>query len=155
MGPLNAWTWLAEECSKVCSYFQGNAQRTRHRITWPCHFAKLFELFQRYSKLRDNNNHIHVFATKCFIMYGKHILYLSHSLSLTDSRGGHTALFIPLTSIHTHANESDWKPKPVRKVLHFATFQSSNLVNSGLWIRITCDHRQINMSQHDLLSELK
>ncbi len=95
----------------------------------------------KYSKQRDNNNHIHVFATKFFIMYGKHILYLSHSLSLTDSRGGHTALFVPLTSIHTHANESDWKRKPVRKVLHFATFQSSNLVNSGLWIRITCDHR--------------
>ncbi len=27
-GPLNAWIWLADEHSKVCNYFQGNARRT-------------------------------------------------------------------------------------------------------------------------------
>ncbi len=27
-GPLNAWIWLADECSKVCNYFQGNARQT-------------------------------------------------------------------------------------------------------------------------------
>ncbi len=27
-GPLNAWIWLADERSKVCNYFQGNARRT-------------------------------------------------------------------------------------------------------------------------------
>ncbi len=58
-------------------------------------------------------------------------------------RGGHTALFIPLTSIHTHANASDQKRKPVWKVSHFAAFQCSNLVNSGLRIRITW-YRVIN-----------
>ncbi len=26
-GPLNAWIWLADERSKVCNYFQGNARR--------------------------------------------------------------------------------------------------------------------------------
>ncbi len=56
---------------------------------------------------------------------------------LLDLRGSHTALFVPLTSIHMHAVESDRKSKPVRKVSHFAAFQSSNLVNSGLRIHIT------------------
>ncbi len=27
-GPLNAWIWLADEHSKVCNYFQGNARQT-------------------------------------------------------------------------------------------------------------------------------
>ncbi len=44
---------------------------------------------------------------------------------------------------HTNANASDRKREPVRKVSHFAAFQSSNLVSSGLRIRITW-HRVTN-----------
>ncbi len=41
----------------------------------------------------------------------------------------------------------------MQKVSHFAAFQSSSLVNS---YHVTpCDQRQIDMSQHDLMAELK
>ncbi len=43
-------------------------------------------------------------------------------LKISALRGGHTALFVPLTSIHTHANAPDRKHKPVQKVSHFVVF---------------------------------
>jgi len=46
-------------------------------------------------------------------------------------------VFIPLISIHTEVNAADHKRKLMGKVLHFAAFQSSSLVNSELRIRIT------------------
>ncbi len=52
-----------------------------------------------------------------------------------------------------HADASDRKRKPWQKVSHSTTFQSSNLVNSGLRNshHVTlCDQRQIDTSQHDL-----
>ncbi len=71
-------------------------------------------------------------------------------------RRGHTALLIPLTSIHTHANASD--RKLVRKVSHFTAFQSSSLVNSDLRIHITWNRVTDSTSirhKHDLVAELK
>ncbi len=75
-----------------------------------------------------------------------------------DLRHGHTALSVPLTSIHTHANASVRKRKPVRKVFAFRCVPKFKLgelwpVNSH---HVTpCDQRQIDTSQHDLLANLK
>ncbi len=53
--------------------------------------AKQINILNKRIKTTD---HIYVFATKVrFIMYREHMLYLSHSLSLTDA---HTY------SLHTH-----------------------------------------------------
>ncbi len=101
--------WLMNILRCAIIFRETHGERSsRHRITCPYHFAKLFVLFQRSlqpktakelkltmtlakqiniaNKRIKTTDHIHVFATKLhFIMYGKHILYLSRSLSLTDS----------------------------------------------------------------------
>ncbi len=102
-GPLNAWIWLADEHSKVCNYFQGNA-RTANVVpgsSWPhCmayQFAKWFELFQRsynskitkthnetgqtnkYSKQKDKNDRsCPCFCHKITLYY----IWKAHTLSL-------------------------------------------------------------------------
>ncbi len=97
--------WLTNVLRCVIIFRETHGERSsRHCITCPHHFAKWFELFQRYlqpktakepkptttlakqinivNKRIKTTDHIHVFATKLrFIMYGMHIL----SLSLTDS----------------------------------------------------------------------
>ncbi len=75
------------------------------------------------------------------------------TLASAALRGSHTVLFIPLTSIPTHANASDRKRR--------LTFQCISKLKLGeLWPVyshdvIPCDRRQIHKSWHDLLSELK
>ncbi len=62
----------------------------------------------------------------------------SHLLSIALTvLMGHTVLFVPLTSIHTHANASDRKRKLVQKVFRYHTpiglhsANSQNLDNNG------------------------
>ncbi len=79
------------------------------RTTVPYHFAKLFQLFQKFLQQQYNQNQqdtgqIHkyskqwdkndrpfpCFATKLrFIMYVKYIVYFSRSLSLTETHSLH------------------------------------------------------------------
>ncbi len=102
--------WLTNVLRCAIIFRETHGERSsRHRITCPYHFAKWFVLFQRslaqpktakepkptrtlakqiniVNKRIKMTDHIHVFATKLhFIMFGKHILSLSRSLSLTDS----------------------------------------------------------------------
>ncbi len=98
--------WLTNVLRCVIIFRETHGERSsRHRITCPHHFAKWFELFQRYlqqpkkqqknqthndtgqtnkySKQKDKNDRSYpCFCHKLrFIMYGMHTL----SLSLTDS----------------------------------------------------------------------
>ncbi len=71
---------------------------------------------------------------------------------LLDLRGSHTALFVPLTSIHMHAVESDRKKQARAKSFAFCCIPKFKL--GELWPAnshhvIPCDQRQIDTSCGD------